>query len=132
MLNNDKCEVYQFELGVLLDKNDKEYECYNKVWDYKYGYYNVDWGFCRKLKDAQNYITDYVKNGCKNTYGIISKVNVSKEEYDICEEDTAWVDMDYNLGNVIYSICRNQNNEIVEDFIDIKTRINENEESEEL
>ena len=120
---NDKYEVYQIEVGILLEKDDPEYECYNKVWDYKHGYYNEDWGFYKKIEEAKNYITNYVKDGCKNTYGIISKISVPKEAYDICEEDTVWVDMDYDLGNVIYNVYKNNKDEIVENFIENKKKL---------
>lgn len=120
---NDKYEVYQIEVGILLEKDDPEYECYNKVWDYKHGYYNEDWGFYKKIEEAKRYITNYVKDGCKNTYGIISKISVSNEAYNICEEDTVWVDMDYNLENVIYNVYKNDKGEITENFIENKKNL---------
>ena len=51
-------KIYQYEVGVLLDKNNEEYEAYSDVWDKKHGYYNEDWGIELKLDNAK----DYVKN----------------------------------------------------------------------
>ena len=129
---NDKYEAYQFEVGVLLDKDDPEYECYNEVWDYKNGYYNENWGFTKKYDEALEFIDNYVKNGNNNTYGIISFIKVTEEEFNsIYNGSSEIIDMDYDLGNVICSKYKNKDNEIIENFIDKNTKINENEEDEE-
>lgn len=127
MADNKKYKAYQIEVGVLLKKDDPEYECYNKVWDYKQGYYNEDWGFYKKFEDAKKYIMDYVKNGCKSTYGIISKIELCKEDYDICEEDTVWVNQEYDIENIIFSAYKNDKDEIIENFIDTKKNVKTND-----
>ncbi len=133
MSKDTKYEAYQFEVGVLLNKDDEEYEYYNQVWDYNNGYYNENWGFTKKYDEALQFIDNYVKNGSNNTYGIISCIKVDKEEFNsIYNGSSEIIDMDYDLSNVICSKYKNKDNEIIENFIDINVKINENEESEEL
>lgn len=111
-------KIYQYEVGVLLDKDDEEYEDYCDVWDKKYGYYNEDWGIELNLEQAKKYIQDYVQNGVDRTYGIISEIIISDEEYEECKEniekngycEIADYDVDYSLENVIYSLCKNKEN----------------------
>ena len=56
-------KVFLIEVGVLLDKNDIEYESYSKVWDYKNGYYNEDYLFCVSYKEARDFIKYYLEKG---------------------------------------------------------------------
>ena len=39
-------EIYLVEHGVLLSKDDREYECYSQVYDKKNGYYDEFIGCC--------------------------------------------------------------------------------------
>lgn len=112
-------KIYQYEIGVLLDKSDEEYEIYSQVWDKKHGYYNTDWGIELTLEDAKQLIQDYVNNGAQGSYGIISEVPISNEIYNKIirnvEEngyfsDYVWYDADYSLDNVIYSLTKDEEN----------------------
>jgi len=100
-------KIYQYEVGVLLDKTDEEYEAYACVWDKKHGYYDEDCGVEITLEAAISYVEDYVNNGVKNTYGIISEITVSDEEYEEILEDIenngycTDYDMNYDMENVI-------------------------------
>lgn len=114
-------KIYQYEVGILLDKTDTEYESYSQVWDKKHGYYNEDWGVEFSFDSAKNYIKDYVNNGVKNTYGIVSEIIVSDEIYKEMLEnveingyyDTSCYDMDFSLENVIYSLIKTKENFII-------------------
>lgn len=133
-MNDRRFEVYQYEVGILLDKEDPEYDCYNQVWDFKNGYYNEDWGFFSTYKEAKEYIRNYIKSGCIKTYGIILKINVDEETYiDVCTRNTECIEQEYELNSVVYSAYKNDDEKIKEDFIDKNNFIEEkDEESEEI
>ena len=111
-------KVYQYEVGILLDKDDEEYEAYACVWDKKYGYYDEDWGIELSLEEAKKYVQEYVEDGVNTTYGIVSEIEVSDEEYEEYEEnikengycETSNFDFEFSLKNVVYSLCKEKEN----------------------
>jgi len=72
-------EIFRLDAGILLDKNDPEFECYNNVYTKEFGFYDewqslyLDYGEAKKDAD------DYIKDGVNKTYAVIS----SDGEYDI-------------------------------------------------
>ncbi len=123
---NPSNKLYQYEVGVLLDEDNDEYEAYSEVWDKKHGYYNEDWGVELDLDSAKKLVKDYVSRGVLNTYGIISEIFLSDEELDDVKDnieengyfETSDYDMDYSLDNVIYSVYKSDNG-IVENFVNM-------------
>ena len=104
---------------MLLNKADEEYEHYSQVWDKQYGYYDEDRGVELSLDDAKKYIQSYVNGGVNSTYGIISELEVSDEEYESLKEDLKensyfgnylWFDMDYSTDSIVYSLTKNKEN----------------------
>ena len=67
-------DIYQVEVGVLLDRNDEEFFSYNNAFDKQWGYYDENIWFTTSLKLAKSSALKYVKDGVPNTYAIISKV----------------------------------------------------------
>ena len=122
--SSDTNKVYQYEVGILLDEDDDEYDSYNEVWDKQHGFYNEDWGVELDLESAKEYVQSYVNDGVVNTYAIISEIIVSDEELEDIKEnidengyvETSDFDMDYSIDNVIYSLYKS-NNGIVENFL---------------
>ena len=133
---NPSNKLYQYEVGVLLDEDDDEYEAYSEVWDKKHGYYNEDWGVELDLDSAKKLVKDYVSRGVLNTYGIISEIFLSDEELDYVKDnieengyfETSGYDMDYSLDNVIYSVYKSDNG-IVENFVNMDLTENKLQES---
>lgn len=126
-------KVYQVEVGVLLNKEHPEYDAYSQVWDHKNAYYDEEFTFCKKIEEAKDYIDNYLIAGVKNTYGILSEIYIDEESYKYIEnevEEQIW-NMDYNVENVIYSAYKNEEDVIIENFVDNEKYI-ENEESEVL
>ena len=114
--DNAKYEIYQFEVGILLQEND---ESYKNVWDFKHSYYNENWGFAKTYEEAKDYVDTHIKDGRKNSYGIISKLVVNYEEYKSI--DSGWsdnIDLDYDLNKIVFNAYKNDNT-IVENFIDL-------------
>lgn len=125
-------EVYLVEHGVLLSKDDKEYEYYSKVYDEKNGYYDYYQEYdCYELETIKENILDYLKNNCQaNEYYIITKQGKLKNYYcskDITE-DTEWGEIkqdlndyweqpDYSVEDVVYSAYKDDQGVIHESFV---------------
>ena len=136
--------VYKVEVGVLLDKDDREYECYNNVYDKNWGYYDENVVLFLDYNRAVEYAKSYVNEGVNKTYSIISKLKYDSEKiYNSKSVDTMnYVarDINYILGggyvddinifkdlysvdNVIYSLYKylgKENEEIIENFVRTK------------
>lgn len=125
---DNKINFYGFEIGVLLDKKDKEfdyYTCNNK--ELNYGFYNENNGFFleKDYKENLKYIRDYVEQGVNGTYGVISfqgSVEIGGEDYKYIENnDCDLTNMDYsffkNLSNIEYSVCK-KDGKIIECFLE--------------
>ena len=129
-------DLYKVEVGVLLDKDNEEYGCYNGVYDKLNSYYDENVVFELDYLKALEYAKNYVENGVNGTYAIISKIYYNSEEIyggDTDEEidivsrdlndilggshiDNDYIDMFgsqqlYGLNNVIYSIWKQKNEE---------------------
>ena len=121
-----KKTIYQVEVGVLLEKDDPEYECYKTAFGNTYSYYNENIWFCESLEEAKQSALDYVNAGVERTYAVISKISdFEDQEYKILngticykedEEDCSEEFTDYSLEAVIYSACK-LNNTTTLDFI---------------
>lgn len=122
MENYIKCEMYLYETGEFLPKNDREYECYSNVYDKEHAYYDLGQNLilAKDLDEmkqvAKNYVSIY-----KNSYVVITYQglwDLTQEEID--NEDFDSLDIsycDYNVENVVYSIMSDEYGNIKEDFI---------------
>lgn len=131
----NKNTIYQFEVGVLLNKDNNEYEFYSNGWDKNNGYYDENFGFVKTYEEAINYVEKYIKDGVKNTYGIISKVQVNEEDLrSIHNGYSESINMDYDLEKIIYNSYKNDEGILIENFINKNINIYnlEDEESEVL
>lgn len=114
--DNEKHEIYQFEVGILLQEDD---EAYKNVWDFKHSYYNENWGFAKTYEEAKDYVDTHIEDGCNNSYGIISKLEVTYEEYkSIYNGWSDSIDLDYDLKNIVFNAYK-KDDTIIEDFIDL-------------
>lgn len=130
-MGNKNIKAYQFEVGVMLNKEDEEYECYSCSWDKKHGYYDENTGFTKTYEEVYNYVKNYVESGVRNTYGIISEITISKEAFDsIYNGFSERINMNYDLEKIIYSLYQNEEGQIIEDFVDTSNYI-ENDDLEE-
>lgn len=103
-----------FDEGILLTKDNKDFESYATVYDKKYGYY--DEGQCY-IKDKSKAIKDakaYVEAGVENTYAIVSNTTLD-DDVDVDNADVEYEE--YILDNVIYSVAK-INGEIIENFLE--------------
>lgn len=85
-----KFPLYKVEVGVLWNEDEKmeDYDCYNKVYDKRYGYFDENVAFELDYSQALNYAKQYVENGVNGTYAIISKIDFDNEYYKFDMEDT--------------------------------------------
>lgn len=125
---DNKINFYGYEMGVLLEKSDEEFDFYsqnNKALDY--GFYNEDNGFFLEKDYQENlkYVRNYVEDGVNGTYGIISfqgRIEIGGEEYnDILKGEYSIDNMKFDffkdLASIEYSICK-KDNKIIEYFLE--------------
>lgn len=111
-------KVLFVEIGILLQKDNEAFSSYNQVYDKKYGYYDEDQFFVKTIQEGKEYINDYIKNGVINTYGIISLIEISKDTpIEELNNEVPFSIVKYNVEDVVYSICKDENNTIIENFI---------------
>jgi len=124
--------VYKVEVGVLLDKDNEDYDCYSNVYDKENAYYDENVIFELDYDKSLDYAKQYVENGVNGTYAIISKINCDNIDGSHIEEYIELFGGEelYNTKNVIYSLnkVRNEdypyylgkgNGKIIENFVKI-------------
>lgn len=93
-------DIYKVEVGVLLDKDNSEYNDYNDFYDRRNSYYEENSVLFLDYNRAVEYAKDYVKNGVNGTYSIISKIKYDSEEiYGKKATDT---EMNYVMNDINY------------------------------
>ena len=110
--------VYCVEVGIVLDKNYEEFDCYTigDFFDDCYGFYDENRVLTFDYQQAIDYAKDYVKNGVINTYAIIHSDIFNFDKKDIKDiENWGYAD-DYIFNPTIEStslfLLKNENNKI--------------------
>ena len=110
-------KYYEAETGVLLKPEDDEYDSYKMdgVYDGEHSFYDENqFAFEEsELNSWKESCKAYVEKGVKNTYAIIKGPFELDDDIDI--EDIE--EFDYDIENVIWSIYKNDEGEIVENFL---------------
>lgn len=106
-------QCYLVEVGVLLTKEDKEFECYNHVYDKKHGYFDEGQHYVKNLEDAKKEVLDYVTDGVERTYGIISNT-VMPEDIDL--EEACVEDESYLVDSIVFSAVK-EDGQVKENFV---------------
>ena len=104
--------LYFVEVGVLLNKENKEFDNYqiNGFYDDKWGFYDENRLAFFDLKEAIKYGEEYVKDGVRGTYAILQE-----DEIDIDDlSDRALLDI---LNNACYDDIPSPSKECVMGFI---------------
>ena len=80
-----KKEIFRAEVGLLLYKDDPEFEYYSRVYDKKYGYYDTNFAYFFSLNEAKVFIE---KELAYNDYGIVTRdiLNLTDEDIKEIEE----------------------------------------------
>lgn len=122
-------KIYYIECGVLLDKDNGDYDWYSNAFDKKHAFYDEYVDFTEDLEIAKKYCNDYIKNGVNGTYGIISQVYVDCDiNIDDCYDYLIGDSDLYDVKNVIYNAWKLKNNDfkfpnknapIIENFLEI-------------
>lgn len=110
-------DCYLVEVGVLLDKEDAEFECYNHVYDKKHGYYDEGQYYEKDIEKAKDYVSDYVKDGVEKTYGIISKTTMP-DDIKLSEADVE--DEKYEVKDIVFSLVK-EDGKLKENFVENET-----------
>jgi hypothetical protein len=125
-------EIFLVEHGLLLKKDDEEYESYSHVYDKQNAYYDYYQEYnCYELETIKENALDWLKNHSgNNEYYIITKQGILSDY--ICSrdvtEDTEWGEIkqdlndcwhqpDYSINDIVWSAYKDENGVIHEDFI---------------
>lgn len=111
-----KTNAILLDVGVLLTKDNKEFNFYSAVYDHEYGYYDEDQIAYKgeDLIEAIKYARQYVLGGVDMTYAVITNQGIVN--YNEPWESDRIEDFTYNREDVIFSIAK-INGEIIEDFV---------------
>lgn len=114
-----KTNALLLDVGVLLTNNDEEFDCYNNVYDHRYGYYDENQTAYKgeDLIEAIKYAREYVNAGVDMTYAVITNQGVIN--YEEPWEDDRIEDFTYKHEDVIFSVAK-INGKIIEDFISVQ------------
>ena len=114
-----KTKLFRLEVGVLLGKEDSEFECYNNVYTKKHGFYDEDVSVYVDYAEAKKAGDEYVSDGVDKTYCVITG-----DVFDVTEEElaqineTTWFDavneFSFKEDDVIYFIYKDNEKVITE------------------
>lgn len=96
-----KFNVYKVEVGVLLDKDNSEYDLY-LYYDKKHSYYEENSVLFLDYNMAVEYARNYVDNGVNGTYSIISKLEYDSKEIYTKGKELEDEEMDYVMNDINY------------------------------
>jgi hypothetical protein len=111
-------QAYLVDLGILLDKTDKEFEYYSCVYDHQYGYYDLNQYYVPTLEEATRDVETFVKK-TNDSYGIISVAELNDDFNFDCELNS--VSENYLVEDIEWSLS-NQKGIITENFIKEKNK----------
>ena len=114
--------MYLIEIGFLLGEADDEFESYAVCYDKKWGYYDT----CQYLVDKEH-LQENIELEKKalpscNSYLVVADQGIWDLEENDLEENGIITEfdcsaIDYSLESVIYSVTKNAQKEITENFI---------------
>ena len=96
-----KFNVYKVEVGVLLDKDNEEYDFY-LYYDKKHSYYEENSVLFLDYNIALEYAKQYVDNGVNGTYSIISKLEYDSRDIYGNGEELEDEEMGYVMNDINY------------------------------
>jgi hypothetical protein len=97
--------IYKVEVGVLLRKDNDEYDSYAGVYDKQHAYYDEGVAFFTNKRAAMRSLKNYVKRGVLNTYGVLSRLAYIPDEIygddyaALVKEDMRSIREEQNLEN---------------------------------
>lgn len=120
--DNDSNEIYLLDVGVLTNIGFDN-GAYSTVYDKKHGYYDENQSYSIGINDTKEAAIEYVANGVDGTYAVVSKTNLSLDDFypdldsnrDVSELDVT--DEKYDVDSIVYSVAK-INGKIVENFIE--------------
>lgn len=121
------------ELGVLYDESD-EFEYYSSAYDHKHAYYDETYlnGLENDFEHLKEVALNYIKEGVKNTYAVLTSIDVQGsrdddyieyaiqqiEEDGFIDESVDFLDGEqFDVDNVIWSAYKDEEGNIHENFV---------------
>lgn len=115
-----KKELYLVDMGILIDKYDKDFEYYGTCYGIEeYHLYDENmWLFLKEdFEKEKTLLKQYINKLVNNTYFIITKQGLWDIEENDCFSDLDISYCDFLRENVVYSIMKDKNGNIIENFI---------------
>ena len=66
-----KTQIYMVDVGVCLRPDNNEYEMYKYIDGLDYSLYDENLAFFTDKEKAIQFVSDYIKDGVVNTYGMV-------------------------------------------------------------
>lgn len=138
-------DIYKVEVGVLLDKNDEDYNTYSDMYDKQHAFYCDEVSFCIDKDYAVNYVKSYAEDGVVGTYGIVKLITYNSDEiygkpnniFDIIDDcdkikrdmlqlmDNYTIDnwasifgsKNFDMSNIVLSVMKSEDGSLVENFL---------------
>lgn len=107
-------KIYLVDCGHFLSKADKEYTCYDGVYDMKHAYVDEFQEYHENLETAQVVASMFVSSAEGERYGIVSESQLRDGE---SVETKSPKGEEYLPQNVVFSIAR-ENGKIIENFVE--------------
>lgn len=124
-------DAYLIDNGILVTEEYDEFQCYNKVYNKAFGFYDENQYYETSKMIAIANARRYAEDGVDNTYAIVSATKLP-DDFDF---RSGYVeDESYEMENVVYSVAK-IGGEIIEGFLsrdadELKRLINTEKESE--
>lgn len=97
-----------------MNPGDKEFECYNIVYDKKYGYMDENQYYTKEQEQAIKEAKEYVEKGVPRTYAVVTETELDN---DADVEDACVTNEAYLVSDIVFSVAKFED-KIVEDFIE--------------
>ena len=116
-----KTELFFVEVGVILDKENEEFDCYTirDFYDDEFAFYDENRLTFLDYEHAKKYADDYVNRGVNRTYAIIHNAicDITDDEYDdiICNAYCEYSLDNFDKKDVLYFIHK-ENKEIIKEI----------------
>lgn len=103
-------KAYYFEVGVKAEKENSEGR-FVEPFKFNFNLIDENYGETQTLKEALEYVEDYVQFGVKGTYGVIFIVDVEDEEYNTIYSgfSEAFEYSNFYDGELLYSVFKENN-----------------------
>lgn len=130
-MNIPKNHIFLIDHGAILNQNDKEFDCYNNVYDKQYGYYDVEQYYTTDPEKDLKVVKELYTDANADDYYIIITDQGHIDDYgdtfqtnNINEIPLDAGNNDYNVDAIIYYEGKSNGNPITIRNCKVKNGLN--------